>query len=139
MFLIKHENNRISCIIYIVQFAVGRVVREAPAATTADAWNDVVKSTRDTIDTLHTSLLKLSGVQSDEELLKKVQDQARDVGTELQAKVTELTSEVCVCVLIEFVEFVCFSSYLISIVHSVGPKELRQIRWCGQGYHRQIE
>lgn len=68
------------------------MVRETPTET-SEAWNNVVKSGRDTIDTLHTSLLRLSGVQNDEQLLKKVTDQARDVGTGLQTQITALAAE----------------------------------------------
>lgn len=75
----------------------GRVARganDAPASSTADAWQNVVKSTDETINTLHTALWKLNGVNNDNELIEKVSQQARTAGNTLQAQVSEIIDEV---------------------------------------------
>jgi len=79
----------------LVQLVVARVQRAAPpaAASTTDAWQDVVKASKDTLDTLHTAILNLNGVTTDDELISKVTTQAQTVGNRLQTQVTELTKE----------------------------------------------
>lgn len=79
---------------------MARVPRAAPPAAstaTTDAWQDVIKASRDTLDTLHNAILSLNGVDTNEELVKKVTTQAQTVGNNLQSQVAELTKEVMCC------------------------------------------
>lgn len=85
---------------------MARVARETPPATANDAWEDVVQASRDTLSSLHTAILNLTGVRSDEELINKVTTQAQSVGTTLQSKVAELTKEVNF-----LVQFLVYSSH----------------------------
>lgn len=72
------------------------MVREAPAVppSVETAWNDLVKASRDTLDSLHTAILNLNDVRTNDELITKVTTQAQNAGTTLQTEVTKLTDEV---------------------------------------------
>lgn len=75
---------------------MARVVREAPAAppSVESAWTELVKASRDTLDSLHTAILNLNNVNSNDELVSKVTTQAQSAGTTLQTEVQKLTEEV---------------------------------------------
>lgn len=72
------------------------MAREAPAPPPSieSAWNDLVKASRDTLDSLHTAILNLNNVRTDDELVTKVTTQAQTVGNTLQTEITALTAEV---------------------------------------------